>query len=156
FELKDSFFVTLREAGADPRSSESLYAGWHEVDGFDAAHLGKANFADTGLHKVRCLADVISVPRISIHDGVRLGNAWLGRRQSLPRFTCEIESAILSIRPRHSPEGESVALELAHGEGTEYEITAEFLDGRDLNGEFLIRCTVEGRNEATRAVEFLS
>ncbi len=77
-----SFALALREAGARPIVTPSLYPGWVEVRRFQGRHLVAA--ASTELGMMPTVRRLIGLKSLPLRGGVRLQDGWLGRKGCLP------------------------------------------------------------------------
>jgi len=151
-ELASAFETRINHVASGPTVRPSRYHNWSEVGEFGADALAKANFVGTPLEGLRCLADVITPPRITLSEGVRLDGAWLGRRAALPRVTVNRSTATPSIEPIHSGHVPPWVIELAKTDDEEgsYRFPSLLPIDCDLEGEFLIRCRGDAQLPPTR------
>lgn len=147
-----AFVARMEGAGCGLTPRPSRYLGWSEVGDFGADALSRADFRGTSLENLRCLADVIVAPRITLSDGVRLDGGWLGRRLALPRISFGHGPSELTIEPVQSQPEPPWAVELegnGDDEGSFRIPVVPPIDG-DLDGVYIIRSRGTGQIPPSR------
>lgn len=153
-EFAEAFVSRVERVGCGLTLRPSKYPGWSEVGDFGAYALAKADFWGTPLASLRCLADVIVSPRITLSEGVRLDDGWLGRRLALPKISVDQGTSTLTIEPVQSESllRWNIELEETGDEVGSYRIPAlSPIDG-DLEGEYILRSRGTGQISPSRVM----
>jgi hypothetical protein len=156
--LSNAFQLALQRAQIATRRSRSSVDGWASLSGVDAKSLAKIDFSKHELFKdVKCLNQPPEIYRLTLRDGVRNGEEWMGFLPLLPSVVAKGAEAVNVISLLgDTPHGSPIVLE--RSPGTEpSEFTFRFpvsRDSKSLEGPYRITARDREGVLATRDIAF--